>query len=291
MEYYIKCYRIGVDIMSSEDNTKKTTNISKQTINKTVSTNRQVTNKVVNSGTTPTLNKLNSIDGVSTVRQTNNIKPRSQRNKDPQRNIEENSSKRNNNKKGNNIIGMLFIVLVLFIIGAFLAISFLKSEGTSKYFYKEDSVGAQNLYNNIMSISEENYPKTPEEVVNKYTEAYKLLYGNKIKDLTIVPNILDKQRILLFEDLLASNPFEEQVNEVLYSIENLKNNKVKITSVEIKSASYDQMDNTLAYVKVDKIDSLFQKYYYIYHLKLENDKWKITGWYNTDENYNIIEQQ
>lgn len=307
--------------MPSENNTKKTTNINKkvitQPINKTSNTikstgvsttnkisstnkqttvqatnvNRQTITKLANANTTPTLNKLNSIDGVSTTRKTNNIKPRSQRDKDHQRNLEENSSKRNTSKKGNTIIGILFIVLVLFVIVGFIGISFLKSDGTSKYFYKEDSVGAQNLYDNIMRISEENYPKTPEGVVNKYTEVYKLLYGNKIKDLSIVPNILDKQRILLSDDLLDSNSFEEQVNEVLYSIENLKNNKVKITSIEVKSFSYDQIDNTLAYVKVDKTDSLFQKYYYIYHLKLENEKWKITGWYNTDENYNIIEQK
>ncbi len=193
-----------------------------------------------------------------------------------------------NTKKGNNIIGVLFIILVICIIIGFLSISMMKTGDTEGYFNKDDNSVAKPIYEKIMSISEENYPKTPEEVVTLYTEGYKLLYGDKIKDLSIVPNILEKQRILLSDDLVSKNSLEDQTNAVLESIENLKANKVKITSVDIKPTTYDQKDNTLAYVKVDKEDSLFQTYYYVYYLKLEGDKWKITGWYNTDENYNII---
>ncbi|MBS5794792.1 MAG: DUF6715 family protein [Lachnospirales bacterium] len=191
-------------------------------------------------------------------------------------------------KKGNNIIGILFIILVIFIIIGFFSISMVKTGDTSGYFNKEDKSIAQSIYDKIIAITEENYPKTPEEVVSIYTESYKLLYGDKIKDLSIVPNIIEKQRILLSDNLVANNALDEQINTVLANIENLKSNKIKVTSINIKSTDYDQNDNTLAYVKVTKEDSAFQTYYYVYYLKLEGDKWKITGWYNTDENFNIV---
>lgn len=204
-----------------------------------------------------------------------------------------NNNKSNNkstNKKGNNIIGTLFIILVIFIIIGVFSISMLRTEDTSGYFNKEDKTVAKPIYDKIININEKDYPKTPEEVVTLYTEGYKLLYGDKIKDLSIVPNIIEKQRILLSDDLIANNALDEQINIVLTNIDNLKANKVKITSVNINQTTYDPRDNTLAYIKVSKEDSVFQTYYYVYYLKLEGDKWKITGWYNADENYNIISE-
>ncbi|WP_250277818.1 DUF6715 family protein [[Clostridium] colinum] len=191
-------------------------------------------------------------------------------------------------KKGNNVIGILFIILVIFILIGFFVFSSINSNDTAGYFDKEDKSVAKPIYEKVMSISEENYPKTPEEVVSLYTEGYKLLYGDKIKDMSIVSNILEKQRILLSDEIISKNSLEEQTNNVLASIENLKENKVKITSIEVKPTMYDPRNNNIAYVKVDKKDNLFQTYYYLYYLKIEGDKWKITGWYNTDENYNII---
>lgn len=191
-------------------------------------------------------------------------------------------------KKGNNTISILFIILIIFIMIGFLGISMFKSEQTSKYFDKEDKSIAQPIYDKIMSLTEDEYPKTPEEVVKLYTDGYKLLYGEKIKDLSIVPNLLEKQRLLLSEQLIAQNGLEEQTTAVLNIIENLKQNKLKITNINIKDTSYINQNNTKATVKVVNQDNLFQIYYYIYYLEIEQNQWKITGWYNTDENYNII---
>lgn len=197
-------------------------------------------------------------------------------------------------KKGNNIIGILFIVLVVCILVGFFVISMINNRDTDTvgYFNKDDKIISEGIYEKVMSINEENYPITPEEVVTLYTEGYKLLYGDKIKDTSIVPNILEKQRILLSDEILGNNPIEEQEQNVLSSMENIKSNKVRLTSVDIKPAMYDPKDSNIAYVKVDTKDNLFQTYYYLYYLERQQDeKWKITGWYNTDENYNIIEQE
>ena len=195
-------------------------------------------------------------------------------------------------KKGNNIIGILFIVLVVCILVGFFVISMINNRDTVGYFNKDDKIISVEIYEKVMSINEENYPITPEEVVTLYTEGYKLLYGDKIKDTSIVPNILEKQRILLSDEILGNNPIEEQEQNVLSSMENIKSNKVRLTSVDLKPAMYDPKDSNIAYVKVDTKDNLFQTYYYLYYLERQQDeKWKITGWYNTDENYNIIEQE
>nr|WP_317360142.1 DUF6715 family protein [uncultured Tyzzerella sp.] len=285
--------------MPNKNDTKLKTNVKIDGTSKT---------RPVNTNTKPRSQRAKETEkGINNVRPTNanvnrkpsqpnvnvNKKPSQQPNvnkKNDAKNKDNNKPENKKNNKGNNIIGILFIILISLIVLAFIGFSILKSGNTSGYFNKEDRVAAKAIYDKIISISEENYPQTPEDVVKVYTEGYKLLYGDKIKDLSIVPNIIEKQRLLFSEKLLDKNPLEEQINGVLASIQNLKNNKIKITSINVKPTTYDQRDNTLAYVKVDKKDSFFQTYYYIYHLKLEEGKWKITGWYNTDENYNIIEQ-
>lgn len=191
-------------------------------------------------------------------------------------------------KKGNNIIGILVIILIIFTIGGFFAYYNIKNGETKGYFKKEEVSVAQPLYDKIMALNEEEYPKTPEEVVILFTDVSKLLYGDKIKDMSIVSSILEKQRLLLSNNLVDTNSLQEQTENVLAIIENLNANKVKITSIDVKPTVYDQKNNSKAYVKVDTKDSLFQTYYQIYYLELEEDKWKITGWYNTDENYNVI---
>lgn len=195
-------------------------------------------------------------------------------------------------KKANNIIGILFIILIICILAGFFIVAFFKNDDTSGYFNKEDKVNAEVIYKKVMSINQEDYPTSPEDVVSLYTEGYKLLYGDKIKDTSIVGTILEKQRILLSDEILEKNSFEEQLKNVLDSIQNLKDNKVKVTSVEINSTMYDPRDSNISYVRVNTRDNLFQIYYYLYYLQREEDgKWKITGWYNTDKDYNIIEQQ
>lgn len=197
-----------------------------------------------------------------------------------------------NSKKNSSIISILFIILVISIIGVFFVISIGNKKDTDGYFVKEEKNNATTLFNKIISISEENYPKTPEDVVTIYTDGYKLLYGEKIKDLSIVPTILQKQRILLSDEILNKNPADEQQKNVYASIENLKKNKVKLTNVVVKPVMYDTKDENLAYVRVEQKDNLFQTYYYIYHLQKSLDgKWRISGWYNTDADYNIIKKE
>lgn len=191
-------------------------------------------------------------------------------------------------KKGNNVIGILVIILIILTIGGFFAYYNIKNGETKGYFKKEEVSVAQPLYDKIMALNEEEYPKTPEEVVILFTDVSKLIYGDKIKDMSIVSSILEKQRLLLSNDLVDTNSLQEQTENVLAIIENLNANKVKITSIDVKPTVYDQKNNSKSYVKVDTKDSLFQTYYQIYYLELEGDKWKITGWYNTDENYNVI---
>ena len=193
-------------------------------------------------------------------------------------------------KKGNNIIGILFIVLMVFILTGIFINARLKEDKSSSYFNKEDRTGSKLLYENIMNLTEEKYPSSPDYVVRLYTDTQKLLYGDRIVNDTIVNNIIEKQRILLSNKILTTNSLEQQEQLILENIKNIKENKVKVTRIDLKQSIQDFKNNKKSYVKVAITDNLFQTYYYIYHLEIENGKWKITGWYNTDENYNIIEQ-
>lgn len=200
-----------------------------------------------------------------------------------------NKTNKNTSKKVSNTIGILIVFLFVTIISGFFIFGILINDKSEDYFEKEDQANSQKIYKSIMAVDEDNYPKTPEEVVKLYTDGYKLIYGGKIKDMSILPYIIEKQRIFFSEQLLRDNPFEQQQINILESIDFLSENTMKIINITINPTIYDDKDKNKAYVRVLKEDNTFVPYYYVYYLEKGVDKkWRITGWYNADENFNII---
>lgn len=191
-------------------------------------------------------------------------------------------------KKGNNVIGILVSILGISLIFGVVVISFFQKGSNENYFKKQDRVFSEKVFESLINLNEDNYPDTPEDLVFLYTNTYRLLYGDKIKNFDVLPIILEKQRMLFSKQLLENNPLEEQILRVKKNLEFLSENKMKIINTYVKDVTYDKNNGNIAYVNVIKQDNLFESYYYKYYLqKYEDKKWKITGWYNTDEKFNI----
>lgn len=199
-----------------------------------------------------------------------------------------NKTKNKSTKKSNNVIGTLIIVLTGLIIVCIVGYGVIQNKNIIKIFKKDDSIMSRKTYEQILEISDENYPKTPDEVMQIYADTYKLLYGNKIEDNIVIKPILKKQRVLFSKNLLDKNPFDKQLENIIKNMDNLKMQEVYMIGIHLKPVIYDSENANKAYIRVFNQDNYFKNYYYIYYLERdENSKWKITAWYNTDENYVI----
>lgn len=210
------------------------------------------------------------------------------------------TKKKNNDKIGKIFISLLVALGIFFIIGL-VFLSFMQKDDVSSYFTKDSVNSSEKIYNSLINLTEDNYPESPEKVVELYTESYKLLYGDRIKKEHInnlVPTILEKQRILFSDKLIIDNPIEEQTLNVKNNINFFQNEGLKIVFVELKPVIYNQEDPQKAYVNVvfqdnskPSNDVNSHNYYYKYYLsKDRNGKWRITGFYPTDSEFNLIKR-
>lgn len=201
--------------------------------------------------------------------------------------------------KSSKIFILTIVFLGIFLIFGLVFLSFMQKNEISSYFTKDSAKHSEKIYNTLIELSEDKYPETPEKVVELYTESYKLLYGARIKKEhinTLVPIILEKQRILFSNELIANNPFEQQSLNIQKNIKFFEDENLKIVSVELKPVIYDQQDSKKAYINVVFQDNskpsnsqASQNYNYKYYLKKDRDgKWRITGFYPTDSEFNII---
>lgn len=185
-------------------------------------------------------------------------------------------------KSANSLIAVLLALIFASIIVIVILVSIKNSSESDNYFYPKKKAAAVSLYNTIMELSEETYPQTPDEVVSTYFAGYHLLYGDMIKDESIVTDILIQQRMLLSDDIINSTDIETQKSNLEASLKDLKKNGVNVTFIETKPAIYDNMEN--ACIRVVESWSSLENVTFNYYLKKDSSgKWKITRWEISDQ--------
>lgn len=155
----------------------------------------------------------------------------------------------------------------------------------------------------IVKDLENNYPKTPREVVKFYNRIVKCYYGNtKLTDKQL-NDLVDQMCCLMDEDLLLVNPREDYYKSVVSDINQYKNDKRQLVSTDVcdtNDVKYvtDDKDgegekDNLAYVDASYFINTDGKFAYTYQefvLRQDADgKWKILTFYqvqgeNSDEN-------
>lgn len=85
-----------------------------------------------------------------------------------------------------------------------------------------------------MDLTKE-YPSSPREVVTLYSRIIKCMYNEKYEDEEF-KMLLDRMRMLMDEELLDKNPYDEQRLNVIKDIEEYKAEKKTISSFKVAAS-------------------------------------------------------
>jgi hypothetical protein len=179
--------------------------------------------------------------------------------------------------------GVLIIVLI-YMYGSFV------TKNKPRYFNPRKEAAAQALFDSITSRDlVNNYPETPDEVMELNLDIIHMLYGNMIADESIYTELIEIQRCLFGTELLEQNSLETQVSTVTDAVKMLSEQRISHSTFEQLPTIYNALDSDLCYIRVEQTFNNNEKYFWEYQLALlENEnRWKIIRWESTDENYNV----
>lgn len=167
------------------------------------------------------------------------------------------------------------------------------------YFVSKDNAATESDLTKVEKLIvkdlEENYPKTPREVVKFYNDIICSYYGEDLEGGQL-EKLVDQMLLLLDEDLLLANPRDEYYDSVVADIQTYKEANKKVVSSDVCDS------NDVVYVddvkeggaKVDKIAYVDVSYFvntdgefaYTYQeivLRQDDDgNWKILTFYEVE---------
>lgn len=160
-----------------------------------------------------------------------------------------------------------------------------------KDFVSSKKTAAQKLYDNLNNIDFVNdYPSTPEEVMDVYCDTVFMLYGNMIENDDIFTEILGIQRQLYSDELLEKNPFETQYNSFIESKDKIYSHNATTAQMDHDNTFYSKKDENSCIIQVKQHVNKIGVVHWNYYLNKIDNKWKINTWEMTDENFKPIEQ-
>lgn len=111
---------------------------------------------------------------------------------------------------------------------------------------KEDEKNLTEIEKVIVKDLDNNYPKTPREVVKFYNRIVKCYYGSEEPTEKQLSKLVDQMICLMDEDLLLVNPRDVYYNSVVSDINQYKNQKKQLVSTDVCDT------NDVKYVTDDK---------------------------------------
>lgn len=111
---------------------------------------------------------------------------------------------------------------------------------------KEDEKNLTEIEKVIVKDLDNNYPKTPREVVKFYNRLVKCYYGSEMPTEKQLSKLVDQMLCLMDEDLLLVNPRDVYYNSVVSDINQYKNQKKQLVSTDVCDT------NDVKYVTDDK---------------------------------------
>lgn len=147
----------------------------------------------------------------------------------------------------------------------------------------------------ILRDLEENYPKTPREVVKFYNKIVSCYYGEELTDEQL-EKLVDQMLLLLDEDLLLVNTRDEYYDSVVSDIEQYQSMKKQVVRTDVcDSNEVKYIDDVkegstevdeLAYVNASyfiNTDGNFAYSYQQFVLRQDDDgRWKILTFYEVE---------
>ncbi|OOB77621.1 MAG: hypothetical protein BEN19_01840 [Epulopiscium sp. Nuni2H_MBin003] len=116
-----------------------------------------------------------------------------------------------------------------------------------------------------------NYPDSPEEVVNIYSEIFRHIYSEVAKPDSIIESV-HLLRLLYAEELINLNPIEEQIDNVLEEVELYQDKGNYIIGSTIDKVVYQQNNTVVITVTHTLIHQSIEKEYTLIQ---QDGKWVI----------------
>lgn len=182
----------------------------------------------------------------------------------------------------NKRVIVIAAICIVFIVGVFFVF-------TNRKQKNPNDVELTTVQQIITKDLENNYPKTPREVVKTYNEIISCFYNEECSNDEIV-KLCEMVLALLDEELLANNPKELYVKNVKAEITDHKAKGKTIVSYKLESSNdveYRTVDEReCAYIDCSyflKDKSGYSKSYMTYVVrKDENDNWKVLVYYMSE---------
>jgi len=181
--------------------------------------------------------------------------------------------------KTNSMVAVLVLVLFLALIAGALGYVYLQNRQNPPRFVAERQGIGNTLYDRIMQFDAfENYPRTPEEVIDLFMDTVNMLHGDIILDETLYDEIISQQRILYGTDILMMNNHEEQREALLSNLEVLRESGARSIVLKQKPAVYERDVLDECSIRVVHTLSVIGDVEIEYILRRNNaDQWKIIG--------------
>ncbi len=180
------------------------------------------------------------------------------------------------------VIGIVLVVVVL-IAAVFIFSGRISENTTFNSKIQKSSHNVQKELDNISDSLKDEYPATPDEVINTHNQLMKVLYNPAATEKNIDDYVMAIRK-LYSKELLAMNTVEDQVATLTKEKSDDATNQLEIITNEIKK-TYIVKDNegndTSAEINVLHLTnqgSINRTYF----LVMEDGKWKINSWLNTN---------
>lgn len=186
---------------------------------------------------------------------------------------------------------VITIIVMLLVAGAIVAGYFIVSQKRNKENYEGGERGEVDIL--LEKDLDSSYPLTSREVVKFYSRILKCYYNEELTQAQL-EGLLDQMRLLFDREFLEENPRDSHLAELQEEIKRFAEDQCTITSYQVQQNSNivtwtdegrDYARVVVSYTQyIQKKEKTFLRVYEEFILrKDEAGKWKILGWYLSDE--------
>lgn len=176
-----------------------------------------------------------------------------------------------NKEKSSTKIFIAVVLLIIFVITIFVVI---KTISTAKE--SENKISTK--YETIMNFDYvNNYPTTPDKVMDDYCYIMGYLYSDEIKDEEI-PAVVKKSRELLHFKTIESTTEDEQIRAVMTERNTISQTKSFVTNVSHGKVAIDTQFPNYAECTVTEFTKSDNNLLGDYTLQMDDYKWKVYSW-------------
>ena len=187
-------------------------------------------------------------------------------------------------KRKNRLAFVLILILGIASIASILLYGAHVAANTPQIFVRERRGTGERFYRETLGLNlDEEYPRTPQRLMDLYNTTTLFLYGNIILDPDMFMRVIEFQRQLFSEELRSITTAQRQFDNMMHNKETLGEAGIRVSDATVEDIRYDFVDQRVAAVHVHRRLFSYDDMYRIYYLILDDsDRWRIHSWEVTD---------